>query len=88
MKVEMAVWPPFLLNRCRKLTAFSPSRSTFVQLRGEERGFRGGLSRGILNFADQEVFPRDFKDCSFLYCIKLSYNEVAWKYNKKIGRAC
>ena len=54
----------------------------------EKDGVRGGLSKGILNIADQEVFPRDFKDCSFLYCIKLSYNEVAWKYNKKIGRAC
>ena len=29
----------FFLTRCRKLTAFSPSCGTFVQLRGEERRF-------------------------------------------------
>ena len=39
--------PPFLWTYRRKLAAFSPSRGTFVQLRDEERGFKGALSRGI-----------------------------------------
>ncbi len=50
-QVEMAHFAPFLLNKCRKLTAFSDLSRYIVQLRVGERGFREDLSRGIFKNA-------------------------------------